>query len=85
MTRLEFTYTALIVDQNDEGNQDSGLVSFAIDFDEQPGSDGFERTCYSVAADEVVNILAEKFGDSEFETLPELTLKISGLTIDTDS
>lgn len=81
MPKLEFSYSSLIANQEEEDKQDGGLISFNLDFDLQPDSDDFIRTCYSIASDEIIAILAEKYGNSLFKNLPELTVRISGLTI----
>lgn len=81
MAQLEFSYSSLISREEDEEEQDAGMVSFIVDFDQEPGSSEFKQTCYSVAMDEVINILSEKYGESVFDNLPDITIRISGLTI----
>jgi len=81
MPKLEFSYSTWIVDQEGEERLDGGLISFNVDFDKPPEGDDFLRTCYSIATDEVIAVLTEKYGDLLFRTLPDLTVRISGLSI----
>jgi hypothetical protein len=81
MTQLEFSYSSLITDKDGEENTDAGLISFNIDFTQEPASSDFQRSCYAIAMEEVTAVLADKYGESIFEQMPDITLKISGLTI----
>ncbi len=81
MTQLEFSYSSLIADATENEKQDAGMISFTVDFDQEPDSDGFRQTCYTVAMDEVINILTEKYGNSILDDHPDLLIRISGLTI----
>ncbi len=81
MTQLEFSYNSLITDKDGEENADAGLISFSINFSQEPESPDFQRSCYAIAMEEVTAVLADKYGESIFEQMPDITLKISGLTI----
>lgn len=81
MTQLEFTYRSSLVDETDIEKQDTGIVSFSVNFDQTVDNDDFKKVCYGVAMDEVVSILAEKYGPSTYNDFPDLSIRISGLTI----
>gem|GEM_PF-3082080 len=81
MTRLEFSYSSLIADQNGEEVEDTGMISFNLDFAEDPQNRDYKRVCYAVALEEVTSILADKYGDDVYDSMPDISIKISGLTI----
>jgi len=81
MNTLEFSYNSIITDQDDQETQDAGLISFNVDFDQQPDGESLKQACYSVATDEIINTLTEKYGASLFDDTPDLTIRITGLTI----
>lgn len=81
MTQLAFSYHSSISGAEKPEKEDSGLVSFSVDFSPQPDRQSFNRTCYALALDEVTSILAEKYGDTIFDDLSGLSIQISGLTV----
>ncbi|MBT4264748.1 MAG: hypothetical protein HN580_01455 [Deltaproteobacteria bacterium] len=81
MTQLEFSYSSLLEDQDGEEVKDAGMISFNVDFSEDPDSSEFKRICYSMALDEVTSVLTEKYGEEMFDDMPDISVTISGLTI----
>ncbi len=81
MTQLEFSYSSALTDQDEAEIKDGGMISFNVDFSEEPGSSQFKRVCYSMALDEVTTVLAEKYGEEIFDGLPDISVTISGLKI----
>ena len=81
MTHLEFSYSSVLADQDGEEVKDAGMISFSVDFSDDPDSDEFKRVCYSMAMDEVTTILSDKYGHKMFDNLPDVSVTISGLRI----
>ncbi len=81
MTHLEFSYSSVLTDGNEEEVKDAGMISFNVDFSEDPDSSEFKRVCYSMALDEVTTLLAEKYGEEIFEGMPDISVTISSLKI----
>ncbi len=81
MTQLKFSYSSLLADQNGEEIRDAGMISFNVNFSEDPGTSEFKRVCYAMALDEVTAVLNEKYGEEMFDGMPDISVTISGLTI----
>ena len=81
MTQLEFSYSSALTNEDETEVKDAGMISFNVDFSEDPDSGTFKRICYSMALDEVTAVLAEKYGEEIFGAMPDISIIISGLKI----
>lgn len=81
MTKLEFSYNSLITNGEDSELTDAGMISFTVEFDQKLDDGGFKRACYSVAMDEVISILAEKYGETVFDNPSDISIRVSSLSV----